>query len=228
MGRPSAPVTYRPTPTAPVIYQSIIPEEDFERATDYINELKGERAKKKAELEAQGIQPILDKFSEVQKAFQEELVKGLQDTNKDALVSQQKNTEAIQNQTDAVVTLTKVIAEKPEKLNYPQNYPKYRFYGNNIKKMIDIAVSWDQGELKDKLIYVIANHMKKCFLTWNKDTVDDKVIFEHIFELSDGKIKLDRDSKPLTDSKDLIIMSNKRFSKSPKKGKKSYRNYKRK
>ena len=94
--------------------------------------------------------------------------------------------------------------------------------------MIDIAVSWDQGELKDKLIYVIANHMKKCFLTWNKDTVDDKVIFDHIFELSDGKIKLDRDSKPLTDSKDLIIMSNKRFSKSPKKGKKSYRNYKRK
>ena len=83
-------------------------------------------------------------------------------------------------------------------------------------------------ELKDKLIYVIANHMKKCFLTWNKDTVDDKVIFDHIFELSDGKIKLDRDSKPLTDSKDLIIMSNKRFIKSPKKGKKSYRNYKRK
>ena len=52
--RPSAPVTYRPTPTAPVIYQSVIPEEDFERTTDYINEVKGERAKKKAELEAQG------------------------------------------------------------------------------------------------------------------------------------------------------------------------------
>ena len=52
--RPSAPVTYRHTPTAQVIYQSVIPEEDFERTTDYINELKGERAKKKAELEAQG------------------------------------------------------------------------------------------------------------------------------------------------------------------------------
>jgi len=54
MGRPPAPVTYRPTPTAPTIYQSVIPEEDFQRATDYINELKGERAKKKQELEAQG------------------------------------------------------------------------------------------------------------------------------------------------------------------------------
>ncbi len=26
---------------------------------------------------------------------------------------------------------------KPNKLNYPQSHPKYRFYGNNIKKMID-------------------------------------------------------------------------------------------
>ena len=52
--RPSAPVTYRPTPTAPVIYQSVIPEKDFQLARDYVDELKGERAKKKAELEAQG------------------------------------------------------------------------------------------------------------------------------------------------------------------------------
>ena len=52
--RPSAPVTYRPTPTAPTIYQSVIPEADFELARDYVDELKGERAKKKAELEAQG------------------------------------------------------------------------------------------------------------------------------------------------------------------------------
>ena len=52
--RPSAPVTYRPTPTAPVIYQSIVPEEDYDRAAAYIDELKGERAKKKEELKTQG------------------------------------------------------------------------------------------------------------------------------------------------------------------------------
>ena len=102
------------------------------------------------------------------------------------------------------------------------------FYGNNIIKMIDVANNWEDGELKEKLIYVIANHMKKCFLTWNKDTVDDKVIFQHLLELSDGKIQLNDNSKPLTESKNLIIMSNKRFTKSSKKGKKSYRNYKRK
>ena len=121
-----------------------------------------------------------------------------------------------------------IFEEKPEKLNYPQNHPKYRFYGNNIKKMIDVATNWDEGEMKKELIYVIANHMKKCFLKWNKDSVDDGIIFNHILELSNGKIKIDKNSKPLTDSKDLISLSAKKFSKSPKKGKKPYRNFKRK
>lgn len=52
--RPSAPVTYRPTPTAPTIYQSIVPEEDFKRAADYVDDLKAERAKKKADLASAG------------------------------------------------------------------------------------------------------------------------------------------------------------------------------
>tara|TARA_B100000085_G_scaffold254431_1_gene253556 strand:- start:575 stop:1213 length:639 start_codon:yes stop_codon:yes gene_type:complete len=121
-----------------------------------------------------------------------------------------------------------IYEEKPEKLNYPQNHPKYRFYGNNIKKMIDVATNWEEGEMKKELIYVIANHMKKCFLKWNKDSVDDGIIFNHILELSNGKIKIDKNSKPLTDSKDLISLSAKKFSKSPKKGKKPYRNFKRK
>jgi hypothetical protein len=94
--------------------------------------------------------------------------------------------------------------------------------------MIDVASSWDEGEMKTELIYVIANHMKKCFLKWNKDSVDDSIIFNHILELSDGKIKINKDSKPLTDSKDLISLSAKKFSKSSKKGKKPFRKFKRK
>ena len=121
-----------------------------------------------------------------------------------------------------------IFEQKPEKLNYPQNHPKYRFYGNNIKKMIDVAVSWEDGEMKSQLVYVIANHMKKCFLNWNKDTVEDSVIYQHLFELSNGKISLDSSSPALSDSKDLISVSHKKHSKSGKKGKKPYRNFKRK
>ena len=46
-----------------------------------------------------------------------------------------------------------IYEEKPEKLNYPQNHPKYRFYGNNIKKMIDVATNWPDGEMKKELIF---------------------------------------------------------------------------
>ncbi len=53
--RPSAPVTYRPTPTAPTIYQSLIPDKDYENLSSYVDELKAERKKKKEEREAQGI-----------------------------------------------------------------------------------------------------------------------------------------------------------------------------
>ncbi|MDH3381431.1 MAG: DUF4290 domain-containing protein [Flavobacteriaceae bacterium] len=87
--------------------------------------------------------------------------------------------------------LTKeVLLEKPERLEYPKSASKYRFYGNNIQTMIDVAVSWEDNEMKDLLILTIANHMKKCYLIWNKDTVDDAVIFTHLKELSKGKLSL--------------------------------------
>ena len=98
---------------------------------------------------------------------------------------------------------------RPEPLSYPQNFPKYRFYGNNIKTMIDVANTWEAGEMKDALQYTIANHMKKSFLNWNKDTVEDGVIFGHLFELSNGKIDL-RDSKePLSEISSLLKVQRK-------------------
>ena len=96
------------------------------------------------------------------------------------------------------------LAAKPERLDYPQNFPKYRFYGNNIKRMIDVALRWEEGDLKQALIVTIANHMKKCFLNWNKDTVDDAVIFNHLYELSKGGIDITKNDLVLTESSKLI------------------------
>ncbi|WP_248723247.1 DUF4290 domain-containing protein [Seonamhaeicola sp. ML3] len=97
-----------------------------------------------------------------------------------------------------------VLEERPEPLRYPQNHPKYRFYGNNIKTMIDVANTWEDGELKEALLYTIANHMKKCFLNWNKDSVEDAVIYDHLFELSGGKIDLRNSEEDLSDSASLM------------------------
>jgi len=98
---------------------------------------------------------------------------------------------------------------KPEKLAYPQNHPKYRFYGSNIKRMIDVAIQWEEGELKEVLVFTIANHMKKNFLSWNKDTVEDAVILAHLDELSEGKLKVAASQLPLSESSDLLKFKNK-------------------
>ena len=104
-----------------------------------------------------------------------------------------------------------VLQLKPDVLAYPQNFPKYRFYGNNIKYMIDVANKWEEGDLKSALIKVIANHMKKSYLSWNKDTVKDDVIFEHLLELSGGKINLTGSAEELLNTTDLM-RTNKRMS----------------
>jgi hypothetical protein len=104
-----------------------------------------------------------------------------------------------------------VIHLKPERLPYPQKNPKYRFYGNNIKYMIDVANSWEDGEMKNALVKVIANHMKKSYLSWNKDTVTDTVIFEHLYELSSGKLNLLQSSEELLNTNDLM-RTNKKMS----------------
>ena len=119
-----------------------------------------------------------------------------------------------------------VLNAKPDPLSYPQNFPKYRFYGNNIKIMIDEAVKWDAGEMKEALVLTIANHMKKCFLNWNKDSVKDQVIFDQLYELSDSKIDI-RDSKEELLDSALLLRSKKRFSnkKFPKKNNKNRKRY---
>ena len=102
-----------------------------------------------------------------------------------------------------------ILTQKPDRLKYPQNFPKYRFYGNNIKYMIDVANSWEESDLKNALVLVIANHMKKSYLSWNKDTVTDEIIFQHLFELSDGKIDLVKTKEELSNTHDLMKVNKK-------------------
>ena len=102
-----------------------------------------------------------------------------------------------------------ILEQKPERLAYPQRNPKYRFYGNNIKSMISIASDWEAGDLKNALVLNIANHMKKCFLNWNKDTVHDEIILKHLLELSDNKLKVREEDLPLTDAAEFLKIRSK-------------------
>ncbi len=98
---------------------------------------------------------------------------------------------------------------KPPKLPYNNGKITYKHYGKNLENMIKKATTYENGGEREQLINLLANHMKKSFLTWNKEVVDDRKIFTDLDMLSDGKIVLDEDSHKLTESKDILMKKNK-------------------
>ncbi len=98
---------------------------------------------------------------------------------------------------------------RPEKLPYTQGRITYKHYGKNLERMIRKATEYENGEQREFLIRLLANHMKKSFLTWNKEVVDDRKIFKDLEDLSEGQIVLDEESHKLTESKDILMKKNK-------------------
>jgi hypothetical protein len=82
-----------------------------------------------------------------------------------------------------------ILTEKPKRVPYQQAPLKYRYYGKTMELMIKKAIEFEDGPEKDVLIYQLANHMKKSYLTWNKDSVDDTIIFEDLSNMSKGLLK---------------------------------------
>jgi hypothetical protein len=98
---------------------------------------------------------------------------------------------------------TATFSGGPEKIPYKSKGFRYKHFGKNIVDMLKYAVEMEEGEEKKLLTALIANHMKKLYLTWSKDVVTDEFIFQKIKELSDGKIEVDKDII-LSDSQHLV------------------------
>ena len=88
--------------------------------------------------------------------------------------------------------------EKPKSIPYPTNPIRIRHYGRNTQAMIEAIVRQEDNELKMLEIQALANHMKKIYLAWNKDTVSDEQIFRDINILSNGAIAIDANTMKLT------------------------------
>lgn len=81
-------------------------------------------------------------------------------------------------------------AEAPAKIPYTNKNFKYKHYGKTVGKVLKYAKEMPEGEEKTILIGLIANHMRKLYLTWSKDIVEDREIFEDIRELSNGELEI--------------------------------------
>jgi hypothetical protein len=98
------------------------------------------------------------------------------------------------------------IFEKPKPLEYPQSNIRFKHYGKSVEAFIAKAIEMNDGEEKTELIKTIANLMKKSYLTWNRESVDDDLIVSDLKLLSKGQLKLD-DSFKLEQTNDILALN---------------------
>lgn len=67
---------------------------------------------------------------------------------------------------------------------------KATHYGRNIESIIELIAAREDGEEKAAMIRDLAIYMRTQYLIWNKDSVEDRTIFNDIEKLSDGRIKV--------------------------------------
>lgn len=99
------------------------------------------------------------------------------------------------------------LYSKPDPLPYSRPTMRYRHYGKTLQNMIGIALTMENQEEKDQFITLIATHMKKSYIQWNKD-VEDLKIFLDLYDLSEGQIDLRASKLKLPDMRELGQRSN--------------------
>lgn len=86
------------------------------------------------------------------------------------------------------VPTTDLRKQKPQPVPYPSRSIRFKHYGKSVELMIDSLAKQEEGEDKAYMGGVIANLMKRSYLSWNRDSVNDQVILDHLDRLSGGKL----------------------------------------
>lgn len=94
------------------------------------------------------------------------------------------------------------LESRPEPIKYQLEGIKYRHYGKIIERMIERAAEYPEGEERDTLVMLLANHMKKLIFQINKEDVDDSKIFKDLYYYSQGRIRLNADTHSLHEFKE--------------------------
>jgi hypothetical protein len=101
------------------------------------------------------------------------------------------------------------LSTKPEHLSYHDKEIDFKHYGKNIALMIEKALEYPEGAERDALVTAIANHMKKSYLNWNRESVNDELIEKHLDILSKGNLKLHQDFR-FTHTNEILAQNVKR------------------
>ena len=84
---------------------------------------------------------------------------------------------------------------KPQRIDFQRHQIKYGHYGHYLIKMIEAASQEENEEIRNHLAYAIAIQMKRNYLDWNKNIVNDQLILDDLKAISNGCLILPDDTK---------------------------------
>ena len=83
------------------------------------------------------------------------------------------------------------LAAKPERVEYPTSKIRYGHYGKYTQKILEQSTEIEDEKEKGYLTRTMANFMKKQFLVFNNDAVENNVIANQMAELSKKELVLE-------------------------------------
>ncbi|HLW39196.1 MAG TPA: DUF4290 domain-containing protein [Brumimicrobium sp.] len=83
------------------------------------------------------------------------------------------------------------LQERPKLMKYPKNKARYGHFGYYSEQMIQEISGLKDEEEKDYFTEVIANVLKKDYLVFHTENVENSAIVSHLKEISKGKIKIE-------------------------------------
>ncbi len=95
------------------------------------------------------------------------------------------------------------LQEPPRRVPYSEHTIRYKHYGYLIEEMLREVAKMEEGEARQQAVVMIANQMKKQYLTWNRPQVSDQVIFKDIEEITGGALRVP-EGVTLKDARELL------------------------
>lgn len=84
-----------------------------------------------------------------------------------------------------------ILDKKPEKMGYLTNEITFKHFGRNIELLVDKAITLEDAEEQEAAIIHIGKLMKTFIYSYNRDNIENEVIYQNIRKLSKNQLDID-------------------------------------
>lgn len=100
-----------------------------------------------------------------------------------------------------------LLHQRPDNLKYSDNKIKFRHYGKFVEALLKKISDIEDVEKRNALVELMANHMKRSYITWKKENISDDIVFKELNVLTNNKITIPEGVR-LNDYRDVLIPTN--------------------